>query len=143
MKTCSICDQVSNQDDIPDHTCYKNWKDSAQSMEADIIVDGFRRSIDDHGLIYRYMVGDADSSVFARIQSQVVYPGRIPVEKIDCVNHAVRGLNSKLYHIMNTTSFLKNHRDMIKSVINRYQGINNDTFSSCIHFEFIADSERT
>lgn len=111
MKTCIICDRFSRDDtaEIPTHSCYKNWTDSAQSMESDIIVSGFRRSLDDHGLIYRYMVGDADSFVFAKVQSQVIYPGRIPVVKVDCVNHAVRGLNSKIYSIVNCTSYLKKH----------------------------------
>lgn len=78
IKTCVICDRISNHEASPsDHHCYKNRNDSSQAMEADIIVDGFRRSLMDHGLIYRYMVGDADSS--AKVQSQVVYPGRIPV----------------------------------------------------------------
>ncbi|OXA41635.1 hypothetical protein Fcan01_23885 [Folsomia candida] len=96
IKTCVICDRISNHEASPsDHHCYKNRNDSSQAMEADIIVDGFRRSLMDHGLIYRYM-------------------------KIDCVNHAVRGLNSKLYNIINCTSYLKQHRDMVKAVINRF-----------------------
>lgn len=88
-------------------------------MEADIIVEGFRRSVADHGLIYKYMIGDADSSVFAQVQSKVVYPGRVPVEKQDCINHAVRGLNSKIYSILHNTAFEKRHRDLIESQISR------------------------
>lgn len=130
IKTCVICDKYADpatedqnisHNPAPPHTCYKNWTDSSQSMEADIIVEGFRKSLPDHGLIYRYLVGDADSSVYAKIQSQVVYPGRLPVEKIDCINHAVRGLNSKLYSIVNSTGYAKEDRDLIQSVINRYR----------------------
>jgi hypothetical protein len=120
VRSCVICDKVNDEEEIPFHTCFKNWNDSAQAMESDIILEGFRRSLDDHGLMYRYMVGDADSSVYAKIQSQVLYPGRIPVEKIDCINHAVRGLNSKLYSIINCTTYSKEIRDSIKAVINRY-----------------------
>lgn len=131
IKTCVICDKYEgtcNDEDAdghtaPPHTCYKNWTDSSQSMEADIIVEGFRRSLEDHGLIYRYLVGDADSSVYAKVQSQVVYPGRLPVEKIDCVNHAVRGLNAKIYSITNSTGYAKEDRDLIQSVINRWVNV--------------------
>lgn len=141
-KTCVICDKYKNsqsssnsqtaladsdeeeespgtsdgQDEssaLPEHNCYKNFSGSSQSMEADILVEGFKCSLQQHGLIYKYLVGDADSSVYARIQKEVIYPGRTPIEKHDCVNHAVRGLNSKLYHLIDNTAYSKRDRNEV------------------------------
>lgn len=88
-------------------------------MESDIIVEGFRRSIDDHGLIYRYFIADADSSVYSKIQTNVAYPGKMAVEKIDCLNHGVRGLNSTIYGIIKNTAYAKAHRDIVEKEISR------------------------
>jgi hypothetical protein len=121
VKTCVVCDKKrEEEEEIPEHVCFKNWSQSSQAMEADVIVEGFRKSLEDHGLIYKYLIGDADSSVFSKIQMQIVYPGRTPVEKVDCVNHGVRGLNSKLFAITNNTAFDKQDRDTIIACINRY-----------------------
>lgn len=84
-------------------------------MEADIIVAGFRKSLSDHGLIYKYVVGDADSSVFFKIKSTIHYPGGIEVQKIDCVNHGLRCLNTKLHGISKMTTLDKRERDIVKS----------------------------
>ena len=123
MKTCLQCSRNKNKEtpaedqdqDTLAHDCSKNWTLSSQAMEAAIIVAGFQKSLQDHGLIYRYVVGDADSSVFKRIQTEVHYLGRLSVEKIDCKNHAVRGINSKLYHIVGSGPYAKKDQDYIKS----------------------------
>jgi len=31
----------THQKEAKPHTCYKNWHDSSQAMEADIILEGF------------------------------------------------------------------------------------------------------
>jgi len=77
VKACVICQkrkaesEEEETDNNDDHICYRNWDGTSQGMEADIIVDGFRKSLSEHGLIYRYMVGDGDSSVYGQIQSRV------------------------------------------------------------------------
>lgn len=122
MKNCSICDRRPSPDSqLPEHHCYRNWTQSSQSMEADILVEGFRRSMQDHQLVYRYVVADADTSVYSQLQSKIIYPGRMPIEKIDCKNHAVRGLNSKLYTQVNTTSNAKSDRDLVKKNLDRFE----------------------
>jgi len=55
-------------------------------MEQDIIVEGFRQSLVQHGLIYKYYIGDGNSSVYARIVKKVSY-GR-DVIKLECTNYA-------------------------------------------------------
>lgn len=52
-------------------------------MEADIIVDGFSRSIDDFGVKYKKFIADGDSSVFHKIQENVKYG-----KEVYCVNLA-------------------------------------------------------
>jgi hypothetical protein len=120
LKSCSICDKSPSSDQFAiDHECHKNWSKSFQSMEPDILVEGFRRSVLDHGLVYKYVVADADSSVYSQLQTKVNYPGRMPIIKVDCKNHGVRGLNSKLYGIINNTAFPKPHRALIEKNLSR------------------------
>jgi len=38
--------------------CFKNWNFPSTAMEADIIVDGFKRSLDMHNLIYSRLIGN-------------------------------------------------------------------------------------
>lgn len=78
---------------VPPHTCSKNWDLPSTAMESDVIREGFQNSISEHGLVYNQFVGDGDSSVHAKVQH--VYPG-ITVKKIECSNHVIRNLNSKL-----------------------------------------------
>jgi hypothetical protein len=120
MKNCTICDKSpSSGENAVEHDCFKNWTASSQSMEPDILVEGFRRSLFDHNLVYRYVVADADSSVYSKLQTNVVYPGRIPIEKVDCKNHGVRGLNSKIYSIIHNTAYAKPTRDLIEKTLSR------------------------
>ena len=48
--------------------CYKNWSSdqSSTSMETEAIAEGFKNSLT-QGLIYGTIIGDGDSSVYARI----------------------------------------------------------------------------
>lgn len=63
-------------------------------MEADIIVEGFQKSMEMHGLKYTKLIADGDSSVFARIRERVDY-GK-DVEKIECTNHAIKNYGKSL-----------------------------------------------
>ena len=64
-------------------------------MEADIIATGFRISEEMHGVRYAEVIGDGDSSVLHNIRTTVLSYGR-EVNKVECVNHAVKGYRSKL-----------------------------------------------
>ena len=63
-KYCYLCNNNSNTP----HTCFKNWEQDSQSMEGDIIFDGFKEAETKHGVRYMRIIGDGDSSVFARIK---------------------------------------------------------------------------
>ncbi|KAH8022336.1 hypothetical protein HPB51_023389 [Rhipicephalus microplus] len=61
-KLCSTCEHYSRTGKgKKDHVCYKNWNQSSGAMESDIIVEGFQRSVEMHGVEYRTFIGDGDS----------------------------------------------------------------------------------
>ena len=57
-RLCYICSQAQTKNIEPKvHECYKNWNDSAQSMESDIIVEGFLQAETKHGVRYMRLIG--------------------------------------------------------------------------------------
>ena len=76
-KYCYICNtSASNKTEPRPHTCYKNWDSDSLSMESDIILEGFKEAESSHGLRYMRIIGDGDSSVYARIKEEVPVWGR-------------------------------------------------------------------
>ena len=67
-------------------------------MESNIILEGFKKSVEMHGLIYFKIIGDGDSSVYKRIMEQKLY-GNLLVEKVECKNHLMRNFIHKLRDI--------------------------------------------
>lgn len=65
-KYCLVCARASNQgQEVKKHRCKKNW-DSRQpstAMESDIILEGFRQSIEKYNVIYKTVIMDNDSSL--------------------------------------------------------------------------------
>ncbi|KAH8034336.1 hypothetical protein HPB51_023340 [Rhipicephalus microplus] len=70
-------------------------------MESDIIVEGFQRSVEMHGVEYRILIGDGDSSVLHQILTKVEY--RCFVKKRECANHVVKCYTTRLYGIAKET----------------------------------------
>ena len=58
-------------------------------MESTILVEGFRRSIPDHGVFYHQFVADGDSSTYKKNLDSRPY-GDLIVEKIECKNQLLR-----------------------------------------------------
>lgn len=90
-KFCAMCLVNSSQD----HLCFKNWSSTSTSMESDIILEGFKRSIEMHGIVYSHLVGDGDSSVFKKLQEEKPY-GNFAIQKIECSNHLLRNYCNNL-----------------------------------------------
>lgn len=110
--TCSRCEKRGIK--IPDHACFKNWDDSSSSMESDAILEGFKCSIEQHGLIYRELVADNDSSVYSKLYNSSVYDCYgIAIKKTECVNHLRRNLCKKILAISSGKIGSKHLRDMI------------------------------
>ncbi|CAG2236224.1 unnamed protein product [Mytilus edulis] len=109
-KYCYIC----NKNDSTPHTCFKNWDQDSQSMEGDIILEGFREAEKKHGLRYMRLVGDGDSSVFARIREEVPGWGR-SVSKEECANHLCKCYRSNLEKLVTDNPLYKGKHHLTKN----------------------------
>jgi len=105
-KHCYQCTVNLRTGNIKIHKCYRNWDGPSPAMETDIIREGFKNSLMMHNLVYSKMIGDGDSSVFADVE--YIYPG-IRVEKLECVNHFIRNLTTKIYNIAQNKLTTKNY----------------------------------
>ena len=113
-KSCYVCTLAeSKQQDPPEHTCYKNWTESSQAMEADIILEGFLEAESKHGLRYTKLVADGDSSVYATVQQHVPVWGR-DIVKIECANHSCKCLRSSLEKLVDAKPHYKGAHKLSK-----------------------------
>ncbi|OXA41867.1 Glyoxylate reductase/hydroxypyruvate reductase [Folsomia candida] len=111
---CLICSRNNGQSH---EKCYKNWGGSPQAMEADLIREGFEQSIEVHQLRFKKLIGDGDSSVFNEIQ-YIYAKGSSPfleVEKINCVNHAIRRLNTNILSLVGDTGYDLSCRSIVQT----------------------------
>lgn len=113
-KICSICSRAnSNKVQAPNHTCFKNFHGPSTAMEAVIITEGFKKSIENHGLIYNQYIADGDSSTYASIRNSRPY-NDVTVGKIECKNHLLRNYCKGLLSIANNTTYHTRARKIIK-----------------------------
>ena len=91
-KYCSACTQGISPEK---HRCFKNWNDSSSEMEVDVILEGFLKAEQSHGVRYMRFVGDGDSSVFPTLRQSVPVWGR-DIQKIESANHACKCYRSSL-----------------------------------------------
>ncbi|XP_043227760.1 uncharacterized protein LOC122384442 [Amphibalanus amphitrite] len=96
-KFCSVCARAGSSAGAPAHKCFRNWVGTSTAMESDIIIEGFNRSEEMHGVRFIEFIGDGDSSVYKNILSYVSY-GR-NVRKVECANHVTKCFTSALYDI--------------------------------------------
>ncbi|CAG2228240.1 unnamed protein product [Mytilus edulis] len=82
---CYICNSAeSRQESVKPHSCFKNWNHDSQSMESDIIIEGFKQAESKHGL--RYM----------RVIDNPIYKGRhnltknVRIRLVSAVRCAIR-----------------------------------------------------
>lgn len=122
-KYCSICKAAERLDRIPRrHACFKNWTGHSTAMESDIILEGFKKSIEDYGIIYKYMIADGDSSCYKKILDNKPYGEEI-VKKIECRNHILRNYSNKIIELTKDTKSGPLHlRNKIKENILRFRG---------------------
>ncbi|XP_062575148.1 uncharacterized protein LOC134237079 isoform X2 [Saccostrea cucullata] len=115
-KYCFVCQTAKNKlTDPKQHDCFKNWDSDSQSMESDIIVDGFKQAEGKHGLRYMRIIGDGDSSVFAKIREEVPLWGRA-VEKEECANHVCKCYRSNLEKLVTDNPLYKGKHNLTKKV---------------------------
>lgn len=96
-KYCSICDSCSSKNvPVINHKCFKNWSGPSTAMETDIIVEGFKTSIQTHGLKYTTLVGDGDSSITKKLTETKPYGNSTVIQKVECRNHLLRNFSRKI-----------------------------------------------
>lgn len=67
-------------------------------MEQAIVVEGFKKSVELHGIKYTKLIADGDSSTYRSIVAAAPY-GNQRVEKIECRNHLLRNYAAKIREI--------------------------------------------
>lgn len=112
-KYCCTCARAQNKGVTPsDHKCFKNYTGSSSGMEAEIIANGFKKSVEMYNIIYGRLIADGDSSTYSRILEERPYKD-ITVEKIECRNHILRNLCNKLVNVSKDTKYPSYMRKMI------------------------------
>ncbi|XP_054265988.1 uncharacterized protein LOC128988593 [Macrosteles quadrilineatus] len=114
-KFCYVCTKAKTaKKETPPHECFLNYNGPSTGMESNVIVEAFRQSEAEYGLVYKHYIGDGDSSVFARIQEKCRY-GRF-VTKVECANHMTRCLSDGLHKLCTNTKFPLESRKILTSV---------------------------
>ncbi|CAI6373596.1 unnamed protein product [Macrosiphum euphorbiae] len=90
-------------------------------MEADAIADGFKQSVEQHGLKYNKLIGDGDSSVSKRLAEIMPYGCRLLVKKIECRSHLLRNYGTKLTAMTINKKYPIPLRNHIKANILRFR----------------------
>lgn len=76
-KFCCICNRTENVE----HVCYKNYEGSSTGMEAQNMVEGFKRREGMYGIRYCKLIADGDSNTYKKILEAHQY-NNCTVEKI-------------------------------------------------------------
>ena len=66
-KYCAVCKQDAGKN----HECFRNLTGLSSSMESDIILEGFSKPEQQHGVQYINFIVDGDSSVHTTLISRV------------------------------------------------------------------------
>lgn len=113
-KYCLICTRsVNKSEQPPEHTCFMNYSGPSTGMESSIIVEGFKESLAQHGVIYHKFVADGDSSTYKRILESRPY-GDLIVTKIECKNHLLRNFCNALVKLSQDISYPSEVRKILK-----------------------------
>ena len=114
-KFCSICNQ--HPEEPPVHTCFRNWNGSSAAMETDIIVEGFKKCEQQHGIRYTTFIGDGDSSVYSSLIEAV--PWGYFIKKVECANHSLKCYRSALEKLVHDNPSYKGKGKLTESMRKR------------------------
>lgn len=114
-KYCGICARACKKEQLPAaHKCVKNHVGSSSSMEPEILVEGFRCSVESRKLIYNTLIADGDASTYKNILESRPYPA-VTIQKIECTNHLLRNYNGKNLLLKIDTSIPLPERKLLTS----------------------------
>lgn len=118
-KFCTFCSRAALRNEEPrEHVCGKNHKGSSSSMESNILVEGFKRSVEMYGIKYAKMIADGDSSTYKKILEARPYQN-LTVEKIECRNHLLRNYCNKLKALTKESGYPMEYRKLLDGRIMR------------------------
>ena len=121
-KYCSICSHAEIHNVTPrDHRCFKNWRESSQAMEADIILEGFNEAERMHDLQYTKFIGDGDSFTYSTLVEKGPH-WCCNLTKMECSNHACICVHSNLEALISAKPHYKRHLTK-KNIIRSTSGI--------------------
>ena len=83
-------------------------------MESDIVLEGFCKAEQQHGLRYINFIGDGDSSVHTVLISGVSGWGHA-ISKQECANHAVKCYRSSLENLVKDKPQYKGRHKLTES----------------------------
>lgn len=81
-------------------------------MESEILVEGFKKSLEMHNLIYGRLISDGDANTYSKILQARPYD-KFTVEKVECRNHLLRNFCNKLVAITSETKYPKKFRSYL------------------------------
>ena len=113
-KYCTVCFNTKYNGYPPEHTCFLNWDGSSSAMEPDIILEGFRKCEEEHGIRYIELIGDGDSSVYPTLISGI--PWGYAIKKLECANHAVKCYRSALETLVHNNPAYKGKGKLTESM---------------------------
>lgn len=120
-KYCMVCARAANKNgEPPQHTCFKNHSGSSTAMESAILVEGFKNSVRDSGLIYNKLIADGDSSTYKSILDARPYK-HLVVQKIECINHLLRNYSNALMALSQDKGYPMQLRKLVKDRIMRFR----------------------
>lgn len=86
-------------------------------MESEILTEGFKKSLEQHNLIYGRLISDGDANTYSKILQARPYTN-YTVEKVECRNHLLRNFCNKLVAVSTDTKyFLKFRKHITKKRI--------------------------
>lgn len=97
-KYCFYC---KNQDDKP-HRCDKNFEGYSGGMEAEGVLNIYRRSEETRKVRYLKYLGDGDSKGFLKVSEAKVYGPEATVEKLECIGHVQKRMGARLRTLRNS-----------------------------------------
>ena len=95
-KSCAACERGGEKNK---HICYRNFEKtrSSGSMESEATVEAFSNSWEKHGLVYKYLIADGDSSVMSNILNTDPYREfGMTVKKYECISHKLKNHGKQL-----------------------------------------------
>ncbi len=108
-RSCPECSKWEGQKDSDEYLefyadhfpdCPVNHTGSSASMEADGVVQLFKRSEDKSGLRYTTYIGDGDSKGHKKVTEAKPYGEDVAIKKLECIGHMQKRMGTNLCKLL-------------------------------------------